>query len=90
MIIDSVIAKAAKLTAANLAATVIKSGAGTDPRYPVCINADGTTFYKTENLLKYTEYYLHAYLQLEKKRYYRFVRIEDSPTIGAAIAGLSL
>lgn len=90
MIIDAVIARAAKLTAANLAATVIKSGAGTDPRRPVCINADGTTFYKTEYLKKYTEYYLHMYLQLEYKRYYRFVRIDDSPTIGAAIAGLSL
>jgi len=90
MLIDSITAKAAKLTAANLAATVIKSGAGTDPRYPVCINADGTTFYKTEYLKKYTEYYLHTYLQLEQRRYYRFVHIDDSPTIGAAIAGLSL
>ncbi|MBI9096333.1 MAG: hexokinase [Sphaerochaeta sp.] len=89
-IINSIIAKAGKLTAANLAATVLKSGAGTDPRRPVCINADGTTFYKTEYLKKYTEYYLHMYLQLERKRYYRFVRIDDSPTIGAAIAGLSL
>lgn len=89
-IIDSIIAKAGKLTAANLAATVLKSGAGTDPRRPVCINADGTTFYKTEYLKKYTEYYLHKYLQLERKRYYSFVRIDDSPTIGAAIAGLSI
>ncbi len=90
MIIDALIARSAKLTAANLAATVLKSGAGTDPRVPICINADGTTFYKTENLKKYTEYYLHTYLQLQKRRYYRFVRIDDSPTLGAAIAGLSL
>ena len=89
-IINSIIEKAGKLTAANLAATVLKSGAGRDPRRPVCINADGTTFYKTEYLKKYTEYYLHKHLQLERKRYYRFVRIDDSPTIGAAIAGLSL
>ncbi len=89
-ILDRLVARSAKLTAANLAATVLKSGAGTDPRKPVCINADGTTFYKTEYLKKYTEYYLHTYLELEKKRYYRFVRIDDSPTIGAAIAGLSL
>ncbi len=89
-IINAIIEKAGKLTAANLAATVLKSGAGKDPRRPVCINADGTTFYKTEYLKKYTEYYLHKYLQLERKRYYTFVRIDDSPTIGAAIAGLSL
>lgn len=90
MIIDALIARAGKLTAANLAATIIKGGFGTDPRRPVCVNADGTTFYKTEYLKKYTEYYLHRYLQLDHKYYYRFVRIDDSPTIGAAIAGLSL
>ncbi len=90
MIIDALTARAAKLTAANLAATVIKSNSGTDPRKPICINADGTTFYKTEYLKKYTEYYLHTYLQLGERRYYRFVRIDDSPTLGAAIAGLSL
>lgn len=90
MLIDAIIAKAGKLTAANLAATVLKCGEGKDPRRPVCINADGTTFYKTEYLKKYTEYYLHKHLQLERKRYFRFVRIEDSPTIGAAIAGLSI
>ncbi|MGH0053424.1 MAG: hexokinase family protein [Sphaerochaetaceae bacterium] len=90
MIIDALIARSAKLTAANLAATILKSGAGTDPRAPVCINADGTTFYKTEYLKKYTEYYLHMYLQLARRRYYRFVHIDDSPTLGAAIAGLSL
>ncbi|MDC7230030.1 MAG: hexokinase [Sphaerochaetaceae bacterium] len=90
MIIDALIARAAKLTAANLAATILKSGAGTDPRVPVCINADGTTFYKTEYLKKYTEYYLHTHLEQERRRYYRFVHIDDSPTLGAAIAGLSL
>lgn len=90
LIIDTLIARAGKMTAANLAATVLKGGCGTDPRRPVCINADGTTYYKTEYLKKYTEYYLHRYLTLRYKRYYRFVRIDDSPTIGAAIAGLSL
>jgi hexokinase len=90
LILDSLIARAAKLTAANLSATVLKSGKGEDPRKPICINADGTTYYKTEYLKKYTEYYLHKYLQLERKRYVEFVRIDDSPVIGAAIAGLSL
>jgi hexokinase len=46
-IIDAVIERAGKQTAANLASTILKSGAGLDPRRPVCINADGTTFYKT-------------------------------------------
>ncbi|MDY4609550.1 MAG: hexokinase [Sphaerochaetaceae bacterium] len=88
MILNSFIARAAKLTAVNLSAAVLKSGKGADPRRPVCINADGTTYYKTEYLKQYTEYYLYEFLQRRKKRYVRFVRIEDSPVLGAAIAGL--
>lgn len=89
-IINAVIERAAKLTAANLTSTILKSGAGTDPRRPVCINADGTTLYKTEYLLEYVNCYLHQYLQRTYKRYYRFVRIDDSPTIGSAVAALGL
>ncbi len=90
MIIDSIIDRAAKLTAANLTATILKSGSGVDPRRPVLINADGTTFYKTENLARYTDCYLKQYLQQQHRRYYRFTQIADSPTIGAAIAALGL
>jgi hexokinase len=90
LILDAIIARAAKLTAVNLSAAVLKSGAGRNPRYPVCINADGTTYYKTENLQRYTELYLTEYLQHQRHRYVRFVRIDDSPVLGAAVAGLSL
>ncbi|MDY0303430.1 MAG: hexokinase [Sphaerochaeta sp.] len=90
MILNAIIDRAAKLTAANLSATILKSGAGADPRRPVLINADGTTFYKTEYLKSYTEFYLKAFLQDQHGRYYRFTQIADSPTIGAAIAGLGV
>ncbi len=90
LLIDSLIGRAAKLTAASLAATVIKQGVGKDPRHPVLINADGTTFYKTENLQRYTDYYLYEYLTLERGYHYRFTQIADSPTIGAAIAALGI
>ncbi len=87
-LLDGVIERAAKLTAVNLAATVIQSQAGKDPRHPVCINIDGTTYYRTHNLKKYVEWYLHEYLEKEIGRYYEFVTIEQSPILGAAIAGL--
>jgi len=90
LILDAIIARSAKLTAVNLAAAVLKSGEGTNPRYPVCINADGTTYYKTENLQRYTEQYVVEFLQRRHHRYTRFVRIDDSPIIGSAVAGLSL
>ncbi|AEC02282.1 hexokinase family protein [Parasphaerochaeta coccoides] len=89
-IIDSLIARAAKLTAVNLSATIMKASPGKDPRRPVVINADGTTFYKTENLKRYTDFYLHSFLTERQGISTAMVRIEDSPVIGAAIAGLSL
>ncbi len=90
LILDAIIARAAKLTAVNISAAVLKGEGGTNPRYPVCVNADGTTFYKTENLALYTQYYLREFLDQKHHRYVQFVQIEDSPTIGAAVAGLSL
>lgn len=90
LILRAIIERAAKLTAVNLSAAVLKGEAGKDPRYPVIINADGTTFYKTEFLKQYTEYYLHQYLELQKGRFVKLVNIDDSPILGAAIAGLSV
>ncbi len=87
-LLDGMIERAAKLTAVNLAATAIKTGEGIDPRHPLCINADGTTFAMTHNLKSYTEWYLHEFLRKEIGRYYEFVTIDHSPILGAAIAGL--
>ncbi len=90
IILKNIIERAAKLTAINLTAAVLESEAGTEPRYPVVINADGTTFYKTEFLEFYTRLYLDEILEKENKRYYKIVNMDNSPTIGAAIAGLAL
>lgn len=87
-IIKAVIERAGKLTAINLTAAVLASGAGTNPRLPVVINADGTTFYKTEFLEFYTREYLDLILEKQFGRYYKIVNVDSSPTIGAAIAGL--
>ena len=90
LILRAVIERAAKLTAVNLSSAVLKTDAGKNPRYPVIINADGTTFYKTEFLKQYTEFYLHEFLEKKHGRFVKLVRIDDSPVLGAAIAGLSV
>ncbi len=87
-IMDQLIERAAKLTAAQLAAVVLKTGKGDDPTYPVCIAADGTTYYKTKGLKFRTEYYLKEYLENTKNRYVEFCHLDDAPLIGAAVAGL--
>lgn len=87
-IMDQLIERAAKLTASQLAAVVLKTGKGDDPTFPVCIAADGTTYYKTRNLKFRTEFYLKNYLENKNNRYVEFCHIEDAPLIGAAVAGL--
>ena len=89
-ILKAIIERAGKLTALNLSAAILKSGAGSEPRRPVIINADGTTFYKTEFLEFYTRMYLDLILEKKHGRYFRIVNIENSPTLGAAIAGLAV
>lgn len=83
------IARAAKLTAANLAAAVLVTDYGKDEDHPVLINADGTTFHKTAFLKSYTTEYLDAFLS-ENGRRAVIMQFEDSPVIGSAIGALSL
>ena len=87
-LLDAIIERAGKLTAVNLSAAVLKADIGNHPAYPACINADGTTFYKTHNLKAYTEYYLHQFLGMEHGRYYEIIAVDNAPVLGAAIAGL--
>jgi hexokinase len=88
-LVDAVITRAAKLTAVNLSAAVIKSGKGTDPDKPVCIVAEGTTFYYLTGMKEKIEKYLEEFLTDNKKRYYEIVNVENATLIGAAIAGLT-
>ena len=87
-IIKAIIERAGKLTAINLTAAVLASGEGDNPRLPVIINADGTTFYKTAFLEFYTREYLDLILEKQYGRYFEIINVDSSPTIGAAIAGL--
>ena len=90
VIFRSIVERSAKLTAINLTAAVLASGEGKDPRRPVVINADGTTFYRLFPLEDYVKAYLDQILWKKEGRVYKIVNIDSSPTIGAAIAGLSI
>ena len=87
-LLDTVIERAAKLAAVNLSATILKGEAGTDPTCPVAVCADGTTFFKTKDLMFRTRYYLKQYLESRHNRYIEFLHHDDAPIIGAAVAAL--
>jgi hexokinase len=67
----------------------LKSGRGFDPSRPLCIVAEGSTFYRLKSLQPKIEYYLKQYLVEKKHVYYEIVEVKDATLIGAAIAGLT-
>jgi hexokinase len=88
-VLDGVIERAARLVAALLSAVVLKTAKGENPCMPVCITAEGTTFYELKGLKEGVERYLKSFLQDKHNRYIELVDVENATLIGAAIAGLT-
>jgi len=87
-IITEIYQRTAKLTAINITAAVLKSGAGTDPTQPICINIDVTTYYKSVGFKDMVEIHLQEMLG-QRDIAYILMHVDDAPLIGAAIGGLS-
>lgn len=87
-IIDAIIERAAKFVTFNLTAVILKTGKGKNPCAPVCITADGSTFYKSKLFRSKLEYYIKTYMNDEKHVFCEFVKVENANLIGTAIAGL--
>ncbi len=84
----AVVDRAALLTAVNITAAVVKSGAGRDPQRPVCVNIDGSTYYKTFQLADKVQVCLKDLLGA-RGLHIRCIQVDDAPVVGAAIAGLT-
>lgn len=87
-VFTAVIDRAALLTAVNIMAAVIKSGSGQDPDRPVCVNIDGSTYYKIFGLAEKVQAHLGAMLKA-RGLHIRCIHVDDGPVVGAAIAGLT-
>jgi hexokinase len=85
-ILEAVVQRAAKLAAVNIAAAALRASGHTTPS-SVCINIDGSAYYKVHGLKENTERYLQDMLP-PRNIDYTLVHIEQAPIIGAAIAGL--
>jgi hexokinase len=88
-LLDALIERAAKLVAFLLSSVVLKTDKGKNPCTPVCITAEGTTFYELKSLKAKIDYYLKSYLEETHNRFVEIVRAENATLIGAAIAGLT-
>jgi hexokinase len=87
-LLTAIVERASLLAAINISAAVLKSGGGTSLLHPVCVNADGSTFYKTKDFRFRVEEHLRKILGT-RDIYYDIIRVDDSPLIGAAVAGLT-
>ena len=82
--------RAALLTAVNIAAAVIRTGAGTDPLHPVAVNIDGSTYYHTKAAAFASRVQGHLRDLLEPRGiHYELLSVDEAPIIGAAVAGLT-
>jgi len=88
-LLDGLIERAALVVAAMLSSVVLETGKGLDQSEPVCITAEGTTFYELKSLKEKIEAYLKSFLQNKHGRFVEFVHVKDATLIGAAIAGLT-
>lgn len=89
-LIEFLIERSALFSAINLAAVVLKSGKGESPLKPICIAADGSTFFKLKDFQKRVETHLSQILTGDNTRYYEIVKVDNAPVIGAAIAALMI
>ena len=82
--------RAAIFSAVNMAAAILLSGGGHNPLAPVCVNVDGSTYYKTRcvEFRSRIEAALRALLE-PREVFYRLIGLDDSPVIGTAVAGLT-
>jgi hexokinase len=69
---------------------ILAGDGGHDPLYPVCVNVDGSTFYRTKSVEFRSRLEAHLRKILEPRGVsYELVGVEDAPVIGAAVAGLT-
>jgi hexokinase len=88
-VLDGLIERAAKLTAMLLSSAVLKTNKGRNPCKPVCVTAEGTTFYELKSLRQKVEFYLKDFLEERHNRFVEIVSVDNATLIGAAIAGLT-
>ncbi len=88
LLIDAFFERAASLTALHLGAIMKQANLGKDPLKPVCISAEGTTFYKCKLLHEKLVYYMVEYVERKMGIYFEFVKAENATISGTSIAAL--
>ena len=81
--------RGARMIALEVAGAAVKSGRGKDPGRPVCVVAEGTTYYSLPGLQSEVEKQTRSLLN-SRGVYVRFCHVEQAAIQGIGIIGLSL
>ena len=87
-IIDAFFERAARLSAINLAAVMLKNGKGKNPCKPVCISVEGSTFYKSKLFKSKLDCYVADFMNRQLGIWCELVKVENATIIGTAVAGI--
>lgn len=85
---ETLVRRGAKLIAIEIAGAAIKSGKGRSGAKPVCVIAEGTTYYTLKGLKSEIERLLKVWL-LPKGTHVRVMRIDNAALKGIGLIGLS-
>lgn len=86
LLLKKIIFRASGIVTSVLCASILKTNKGFNRKEPVCIVANGTTFWKTHNLYKITKKLLKKNLAGQNKRFYNIVKIENDVSLGTFAA----
>lgn len=87
-IVDDSFERSARITAVNFAAIVCKTGRGKDPNQPVCVMAEGTTFFKSPLFRPKLDRYIQEWIHGALGHYCVIRKAENATILGSAIAAL--
>jgi hexokinase len=87
-LIDAFYDRVAMLITMNIAALLIRMDSGKSPWKPVCVSAEGTTFYKAKLFRPKLDYYMNVFVRQKLGLNYEFVKVDNSTIFGTATAGL--
>lgn len=86
---DNLVERASVLASIILASAIIKSDKGKNPCNPICIIAEGSSFYKMKNFQSRVDHYLKKILSAYGDYHYEIHRIDNAIILGAAVAALT-
>jgi hexokinase len=86
---DTLVERASLFVAVTLCAIILKTGRGMDPRYPICVTVDGSTFWQLRGFRCRVESWMRAFLRDGRERAWEIASVDDAPLLGAAIAALT-